>query len=581
MTKLTGKQQWKPFLRIIFSNTPWLWLILVTAFSATYYSWFGALIPQYIGRIMSGDIQDTSIAWKYAGIMLAQMGCGAVAGLFSGWLTFRIDRNIKRSLWGKLMDLPMSEYDRITPTSLISRVTSDTTMISAAILSVASYVTTISYIMVVLGQIYDYDTTIAFSMILAIPYILLVMIIPGRFLHKVNAIRQEALSKFTTFVTERVMNMRLIKAASTEEKEQLLGYEAALENYKANLRAHITDAVIMPFSSSAQSVLIAVVLIMGSILVDQGKLGMDAIVTLYWYAQGLTYDLSNTVTQYHTIKQAQGASSKVSELMDTPVEILKREQSFTMPDADIVFDDVSFGYGEKEVLSHVSFTIPHGKTTAVVGPSGAGKTTVLSLLERLYTPSAGVIRFGDTPVEKINLDEWRRSMGYIQQDSPLMSGTIRKNIAYGMDREPSQAGVEDAAALANAAGFIAQLPDGYDTDIGQMGNKLSGGERQRVALARMMIRQPNYLLLDEATANLDAENAAAVQKALRQIASDGGRTSVIVAHDINTVRHADNIIVLDKGHVQAIGTHETLYNESKLYRRYCELLQMQDEPELA
>lgn len=579
MAKVTGKQRWKPFLRIILANTPWMWLILTTLFSTTYFSWFSAIIPQYIGRIMSGDIQDTSIAWKYAGISLAQMGCSAISGLSSGWLIFRIDRNIKRSLWGRLMELPMSEYNRITPTSLISRVTNDTTAISSAVLSVAGYVTIFTTITTVLKQIYDFDSGIAFSMLLAFPYILLVMIIPGRFLHRVSAQKQESLSTFTTFVTERFLNMRLIKSASTEEKEQLLGYEAALENYKADLRAHITNAIITPFTSSTESVLIAVVLVMGSILVDQGRLGTDAIVTLYYYAQSLTSNLSSIVTQYHLIKETQGAVGKVSELMDTPAETVKREQSFTMPNADIVFDDVSFGYGDQNVLSHVSFSIPQGKTTAIVGPSGAGKTTVLSLLERLYTPTGGVIRFGSTPVEGIHLDEWRRSMGYIQQDSPLVTGTIRENIAYGLNKTPSQAAVEGAAELANAAGFIAGHPQDYDTDVGLMGSKLSGGERQRVALARMMIKQPGYLLLDEATANLDAENTAAVQKALAQISV--GKTAVIVAHDIKTVRRADQIIVLDKGQVRDIGTHEELYKRCDLYRRYCDLLEMQAEPELA
>ena len=495
------------------------------------------------------------------------------------WCQTHMTRNIRRSLWDRLMDLPMSEYDRITPTSLISRVTSDTGSITTMVAAIFGLLPYVSSHVLILQQTYELSHTIAYSLLLALPYVILVMLLPGRVLYRVNQKKVAALAHFTGFVAERMMNMRLIKAESTEEKEQLLGYEAARENYRATVQMGIASACITPFTSSTQSVLVGIVLITGSILMDRGVLGADSVITLYMYAQNIYSGINSYISAYHTIKQTHGSASVVAELMDEPGEAVKREKSFTMPDADIVFDDVSFRYGDKDVLSHVTLTIPQGKTTAIVGPSGAGKTTILSLLERLYTPTGGTIRFGGTPIEKIHLDEWRRAMGYIQQSSPLVTGTIRDNIVYGLDQEPSQESVQAAAELANAAGFIGALPDGYDTHIGQLGCKLSGGERQRVALARMIIKRPSYLLLDEATASLDAENAAAVQKALRQITA--GKTAVIVAHDLRTVRYADHIIVLDRGKVLSSGTHDTLYEDCALYRRYCDLMFRQEEPVLS
>lgn len=578
MKQKNTKQNWKPFLRIIRSNTPWGWMILSTLASC-YTLVTQVIMPKLSGRIMAGEIFDMVLVWEFVGMMLLMGVLSSSVGLLSNWAIYRMDRNIQHSLWKKLMTLPMKEYDRITPTSLISRVTSDTTLISTTVASALSIVLTISSQVLILKQIYAYNPTIAFSLLAAIPYVLAVMIIPGRLLFNVNKGKQAALSRFTTFVTERLMNMRLIKASATEEKEDVLGYEAALDNYRASMKVGIMNSIIYPFVSSTQNVLAAVALISGSILMAKGELGADAVIAIYMYSTNIYWQFYSYIDLYHLLKQAQGASAVVAELLDGDSEQVQREQSFSMPDGDIVFDNVSFGYGEKEVLSHVSFTIPQGKTTAIVGPSGAGKTTILSLLERLYTPNEGEIRFGDTPIEKIHLDEWRRAMGYIQQDSPLITGTIRENIAYGLDKEPSKEGMEQAAGLANAADFIDRQSEGFDTDIGLMGAKLSGGERQRIALARMLIKEPSYLLLDEATANLDAENAAAVQKSIAQITK--GKTAVIVAHDIKTVRRADRIVVLDKGQVQDIGSHEELYNRCSLYRRYCELLELHAEPELA
>lgn len=578
MKKAKEKQSWGPFWRVIRHNTPWAWFLLNTI-ATSYTILFQAIVPKMGGRIMAGEIFDMALVWEFTGIMILQSILGQVFGISGAWCQLRMDRNIQYSLWDRLMELPMSEYNRITPTSLISRVTSDTSVLSSTVNSLFGLILSLSGQAVILQQTYTLSHTIAYSLLLALPYVLLVMIIPGRLLYGVNEKKQAALSRFTSFVAERLMNIRLIKAAGTEEKEQLLGYEAALDNYRATVRTGIMNALIAPFTSSTQSVLVAIVLITGSILMDRGELGADSIITLYMYAQSIYASFSTYISTYHTVKRAQGISSVVAELMEESGEVIKREKSFTMPDADIVFDDVSFRFGDHDVLSHVNFTIPQGRTTAIVGPSGAGKTTILSLLERLYTPTGGEIRFGNTPIEKIHLDEWRRAMGYIQQESPLITGSIRDNIVYGLDREPSADSVREAARLANAAGFIETLPKNYETNIGQMGGKLSGGERQRVALARMIIKQPTYLLLDEATASLDAENSVAVQKALRQITD--GKTTVIVAHDLSTICHADHIIVLDKGKVEACGDHNTLYAKCDLYRRYYDLMSRQDDPVLA
>ncbi len=564
------KQSWGPFLRVIWKYSPWLLMILAVA-SNSYTIFFSVILPELQGRIMGGEIFDMGLIWKYIGLNFLSMVLLFASQYLNFLATYRMTYNMQTSLWNRLVDLPMSVYNRTTPTSLVSRVTNDTIWLPSTVYEVLNTVVTVATVVNEFRALYLLHPKIALSQLIVVPYIILLAILPGRVNFKLNHNVQSTLSDFTGYVTERLTNLRLVKAAGSQQREDALGEAVLRANYKSKVRRDVIEGmVISPLISTRDSVMVAVGLLVTAGLTASGEVDAAAIPMVYFLVYMLALSLFRPMNLYMDLKRAQGYTAEVANLLETKPEQVKREQTFTMDDADIVFDDVSFRYGDKDVLSHVSFTIPSGKTTAIVGPSGAGKTTILSLLERLYTPTGGAIRFGDTPVEKIHLDDWRRAMGYIQQESPLVSGTIRENIGFGLDSEPTLEGVKEAASLANADDFIEALPEGYDTDIGQMGGKLSGGERQRIALARMIITKPNYLLLDEATASLDAENSAAVQKALRQVSM--GRTTVIVAHDINTVRHADNIIVMDQGKVQAAGPHEKVYQESEIYHRYCDLL---------
>jgi ATP-binding cassette subfamily B protein AbcA/BmrA len=232
------------------------------------------------------------------------------------------------------------------------------------------------------------------------------------------------------------------------------------------------------------------------------------------------------------------------------------------------------------VLRNLNFTIEPGQTVAFVGPSGAGKTTIFSLLERFYETTDGSIALGHDAIDRLPLLKWREGIGYVLQESPVMSGTIRSNLTYGLTRTVSEAEIETAVRQANA-NFIEQLPEGYDTEVGERGVKLSGGQRQRIAIARALLRDPKLLLLDEATSNLDSESEALVQEALINLMR--GRTTLIIAHRLSTVIGADRIIFLEKGVVTGQGTHEELMATHPLYRKFVEQ-QMQKKtvsPEIA
>jgi ATP-binding cassette subfamily B protein AbcA/BmrA len=239
------------------------------------------------------------------------------------------------------------------------------------------------------------------------------------------------------------------------------------------------------------------------------------------------------------------------------------------------FRGVSFSYGgEERVLRDLNFTIEPGTTVAFVGPSGAGKTTIFSLLERFYDATEGIISLGEQPINEMPLLAWREGIGYVLQESPVMSGTIRSNLLYGLSRSVSEAEIAEAVRQANAT-FIEQLPDGCDTEVGERGVKLSGGQRQRIAIARALLRDPKLLLLDEATSNLDSESESLVQEALHNLMR--GRTTLIIAHRLSTVIGADRIIFLEKGAITGQGTHEELMATHPLYRKFVEQ-QMKQKP---
>src|SRR5699024_10164607 len=278
----------------------------------------------------------------------------------------------------------------------------------------------------------------------------------------------------------------------------------------------------------------ALVIGLGVLLISNGSITVETWVAYFLYVDLLYGVLGTFGYLFIELKQCQGASARIAQLVENPIEIYQRKQSFEQFNEDLVLDKVSFSYEDEKVLSNVSLTIPHGKVTAIVGPSGGGKTTILSLIERFYEVETGSIKLGKTAIEDYQLDEWRRAFGYVAQDITLRTGTIREYIVYGVEREVSDQELREVAHQANALSFIEQLPEGFDTHIGENGGKLSGGQRQRIAIARVILRDQQVLLLDEATSNLDSRSEQAVLEAMNHLMRKG-RTTIVIAHDLTTI----------------------------------------------
>lgn len=562
------KHSWKDFLKLLLkSKLPWgLYLLTFAAMILTSTVSLGS--PLVLQEIMSGNIFEKKTVMLFIGLSIAVALFVSISSFIRVYATSRTNRNLQNTIWSQYIRAPLPFFNKDSSLLLISRLTHDPTHISGAIMSLLAVLNSTFALVGAIAIMWSMDTRLTLVLLPVIPYILIVSFIVGHFTQRAQEGVQKEYSGMTAFFAERLPKIRLIKSFGKEVQEVDQGEVVIEKQYKADSSRAFVDLYAEPLLQSVQAVITGLILIYGGYLTAKGELGIGALVAFYLYSNGIQNNVLSYGAFWQNLKAAKGAAHKISDIIDADSEKPKREKSFTdvlsKSSGDIKLENITFRYEDRDVLNNLSFTIPEGKVTALVGPSGGGKTTILSLIERFYQPNVGQIIFGDTSAEKIHLDEWRESFSYVSQGSPILSGSIRDNIIYGSDPNTSDEEVMIAAEKANAASFIKAFPEGLDTEVGEMGSKLSGGQRQRIAIARAIIKNPKYLLLDEATSSLDAETSNNVQKGLDQLMA--GRTTIVVAHNLSTVKNADQIAVIDHGKVSGIGTHDQLVESNELYQ---------------
>ncbi|MBA3553295.1 MAG: ABC transporter ATP-binding protein, partial [Gemmatimonadales bacterium] len=395
--------------------------------------------------------------------------------------------------------------------------------------------------------------------------------------------RAKERAEVTSTVAERVGAIRLIRSYGEEGRESARFAAQANRYRKRVIRTQRFSSLTGPITEVFSGFLVILIIWAGTrpeLLGLAQPLAPEAIIVFLMAALRLTSPLKTISSFPALMAVALASAERVFEVLDQPSRETDRPgEGAARFEREIVFDAVSFRYGDGDpVLSEVSFTLPRGKVVALVGPSGAGKTTLADLLPRFHDPTGGRILMDSVPLTRLTRGSLRGLMSVVSQDTVLLNDTVFANIAYGSPGA-TEAQVEAAAEAASAAGFIAQLPDGYQTIVGERGARLSGGQRQRVAIARALLRDPPILILDEATSALDTASERLVQQAIDRLMAE--RTALVIAHRLATVRDADEIVVLDAGRVVQRGTHDELFRAGGLYRRLYDLQFRDEETTLA
>ena len=528
-------------------------------------------ISKYVIQINKGELYNGVII-GYSLFTVLNAVIAMFSNLCGEYGIQKVTLRARMLLWNKILHLPMREVERRQPSSLISGVVNDITQASAVIHMIFSTVASIYGFIRCCVEMARFNAKLSAYMLLLVPLAVGVFALVGQLQYRMMLRRYESLGAMTEFFSEHISAAKHVKAQAMEELEAEEGLRAIDERYKADIYYAFME-VLQVFSNTLYTSIGSIAIaLFGSDMIRKGQMPDTGINDFTTYKGRVDQYQAEVLTHYQTLKGTQGALQYVGVLLDGPEE--DPDAGYDLPEGrakeDIVLERVSFGYDPRQpVLHDLSLTIPAGITTAIIGNNGCGKSTLLKLLQGIYLPDSGRVWLGESAVDKVKLSQLRRRFGCIFQHNPLFSGSVRDNIAYGEKGEVSDEAVAGAARLADADGFISQLPEGYDSDVGMGGALLSGGQRQRVAIARTLLSDPEYLLMDEAGASLDHKSDMTIFRAVREHMK--GRTIVVVAHDMRTVMEADHIIVLNSGSLEAAGTHEELLKTSPTYRGYLEL----------
>lgn len=482
-------------------------------------------------------------------------------------------RDLRRAIFGHLQRLPLSYLNARRSGELMSRVTNDVEALRGALAAGISNLLKDGLTLVgTLVMVFAASWRLALFSFVVLPPAAWALVTIGRKMRKRSGRAQEEMASLTGVLQENLSGGRIVRAFGAERHEEARFERWNSGYYRAFTRLRRVSAAAKPMSEYAIIVVAVAIAWMGAREVFQtGTLPPERLFTFVAALLSMLSPVKSLSEMGGTLASGLGAADRVWAVLDTPPSIADAPDAVPLaPLADAIrFESVSFSYtSERSVLHDVDFTVRRGEVVALVGTSGAGKSTTLDLLARFHDPTQGRITLDGVDLKQVTLASLRRQLGVVTQETILFHDTVRANIAYGLDGVPQDA-LEAAARAAHAHDFIARLPQGYDTMIGDRGVLLSGGERQRLAIARALLRNPPLLLLDEATSALDTESERLVQDALERLMTD--RTVLVIAHRLSTVQHADRILVFENGRIVEQGRHDDLLARGGVYRRLHDL----------
>ena len=480
----------------------------------------------------------------------------------------RVIIDIREAVYRHLQRLSLSYFDKRQTGAIMSTVTNDVSALQAALVeSVVEMVTETIILIGSLLSMFFLHWKLSLLTLFTMPLILQAINTFGRKLRKAGRVLQERTADITAVLQETIAGIRVIKSFAREEHEISRFTQENFYNFRAQMKTSQLMAALTPIIEFFAAIGVVVIIWYGGMEVIEGTITSGALIAFLIYVVNLANPVKRISRVYGNIQRALAAAERVFEVLDTKSDIQEQPDAIVLPTVQghVAMNNVTFSYTPgHNALDNVSLEVNPGQMIAIVGPSGAGKTTIANLLPRFYDPQAGSILVDGHDIRTITLQSLREQIGIVPQETILFNGTVYDNILYGR-LDASEAEVIAAAQAANAHEFIEKLPDQYNTSIGERGATLSGGQRQRIAIARAILKNPRILILDEATSALDTESEKLVQQALDKLMV--GRTSFVIAHRRSTVQRADLIVVLAKGAIVELGTHSELLAKGGLYRK--------------
>lgn len=557
-----------PYLR---EHKKSLWLAVgLSVFGAA----FSLAQPVLTGQVISAVQNGTDTTWLATGLIAMIV----IAGIASGWQYFILVKtgegvvlSARRHLAARMLRLPIAEYDTRRTGDLVSRVGSDTTLLRAVLTQ--GLVDSVGGALVFIGSIIVMavlDPVLLGLTLLVIVVAISAIVFTARHIRRATTKAQERVGAMAASVERALSAIRTIRAARAEERESQAIYHDAHEAYEQGVKIAKISAAIAPIAGIAMNGAFIVVLGVGGFRVAAGETTVANLVTFVLLLFLMVRPLGQAFGAYSSVQSALGALARIQEVIAVPIESESVQKNLSagvraVNDTAIEFKNVSFEYGTNDggkVLNDVSIQVKRGSRVALVGPSGAGKSTILSLIERFYEPTTGTILLDGQPVHTISREDLRAQLGYVEQDAPVLAGSIRDNLLLASPNA-TDAQLIEVLEQVNLTEVLNRHASGLDAQVGENGIMLSGGERQRLAIARTLLAAPPILLLDESTSALDGVNEQKMRLAIDAVSKD--RTLIVIAHRLSTVVDSDQIIVIENGSVVGVGTHSELVKSTPLY----------------
>lgn len=566
------KFSFKSFLNLIKLTNPRYVLLIIGLILLTSSSIIQVYVPVLASTLVNNFQKgiDYQLLIIVVGLFILAAIVSALGGTILGIFGENVIKNMRKLLLDKLTILKVSYFDTMKVGEMSSRVTNDTSQVKELI--AVTFPRTIASFITVIGTIYmmiRMDWQMSLAMLIVVPIVIVLIIPIMSFGSKISHLRQDVMSRFNGILTEILSEIRLVKTSNAEKQAQENANIEVEGLYKVGKKEAVFDAAMQPIIMMVFMSMVFGLLAYGMHRIAIGVMSIGTLMSFLMYLFNLIGAMPIIAMLFSELAKAAGSTKRVQELLDEQPEDFISGQVVDLSNKTLKVSNVDFAYDddlETQVLKNISFEAKPNEIIAFAGPSGGGKSTIFSLLERFYLPTNGLIKFDDINIQDIQLTNYRSQIGYVSQDSAIMAGTIKDNLTFGLEDDFTDEQLWHVLELAYAKNFVANMPSGLLTEVGERGAKISGGQKQRIAIARAFLRNPKILMLDEATASLDSESEMKVQQALANLMKD--RTTLVIAHRLATIVDSNKIYFIEKGLITGCGSHEELVNNHHTYAQY-------------